>query len=108
MQVMQMDVGSKQWEDMMINKLGLKKEWLKYYGSHFELEKLDNECNYDKINKLLNENIHKKLYLLNHIAMTRGCFGKYNCENYLSDDDKKLFDKMLDDVLKRYGSKNGK
>ena len=105
---MEVRVGSKEWENIMINQLGLKKEWLKYYGSHFELEKLDSERNYDKIDKLLNENMHKKLYLLNHIAMTRDYFGKYNCEDYLSDDDKKLFDKMLDDVLKKYGSENGK
>ena len=77
-------VGSKEWKDFMVANLKIPRHTLEYYGTHFELEKADNEQNFKKINNMLNKCDGQREFLLRHIAMTRECFGAYNCEKHLN------------------------
>ena len=77
--------GSEEWKDFMETNFKFPRHTLEYYGTHFGLEKADNEQNFKKINKMLNKCNGQREFLLRHIAMTRECFGAYKCEKHLSE-----------------------
>jgi len=86
------EVGSEIWKNMM-EEFGFRRETLKYYGTHFELEELDSKRDFEKINAILNENELKTEFLLYHIYMTSDAFD-WKCLQHLSKENLNIFNKI--------------
>ena len=85
MSVESLKVHSKEWRDFMMRTFahdGLKANWLKHYGKHIELERLDLANDHKAVFALLSESEEVRDYLCWHMKITRDEFGPYNIESH--------------------------
>ena len=89
-------VGSPKWTDIFVNEFGFKEPWLKYYPALLKFEKLELSKCFEDCMKELDENNHKKRFLLQHVYMCGNAFP-------LTIREYPPFKRLYDQHVKKYG-----